>query len=308
MQAIYSSNQQNKIHHNFYIPERNTEVKATLLLLHGMSEHSGRYTEFSEYLASHGIAVLTYDHLGHGYTSNSIEDLGFFTKDYPFQSLLKDTIIMADTLDEQYPNIPHFILGHSMGSFIVRNVLKHHSHRFDGAIIMGTSDKDILIKALLPLFALLNKLSPYKSSNFGSTITNKLLNSRLGINNLDSPFLWISKNPDNIKSFEADPLCGFQLTNNGYYTLALLMDGALNMPWYENIAPTFPMFLISGENDPVGNMGKGINNLVERLYKYGFQNITKVLYPNMRHEILNESDKQLVFTDIQKWILGNIKL
>ncbi len=130
MSPIYSTNKTHTIHHTFFQPQG--EVKATLLVLHGMCEHSGRYAEFAEYLAKQGIAVLTYDHLGHGKTAKSAKELGFFDKEYPMQTLLKDTVMMADVLKSKYADVPHFIMGHSMGSFIVRNVLKYHSHDFAG--------------------------------------------------------------------------------------------------------------------------------------------------------------------------------
>ncbi len=302
MTPIYSTNQTHTLHHNFYQPEN--EVKATLLIVHGMSEHSGRYAEFAQYLATQGIAVLTYDHLGHGKTAKSAEEFGFFDKKFPMQTLLKDTVLMADTLKSKCPNVPHFIMGHSMGSFIVRNVLKYHSHDFTGAILMGTADKEMLAKPLLPVFSLLNRVAPYKSSSFGANTVNKILNSKLKDNQIKSKFAWISASEDNIKEYENDPLCGFDFTNNGYFGLLSLIKQGVNAPFYHNIATDFPMMIVSGKDDPVGNMSKGIDNLVNDLTNHGFSNIQKTLYPNMRHELLGELDKQVVFNDISQWILN----
>lgn len=302
MSPIYSTNKTHTIHHTFFQPQG--EVKATLLVLHGMCEHSGRYAEFAEYLANQGIAVLTYDHLGHGKTAKSAKELGFFDKEYPMQTLLKDTVMMADVLKSKYADVPHFIMGHSMGSFIVRNVLKYHSHDFAGTILMGTADKEILAKPLLSVFTLLNRIAPHQVSSFGADTMNKVLNSKLNEDNLTSKFAWISDNEDNIKEYEDDPLCGFDFTNNGYFTLLSLIKHGINAPYYKNIATDFPMMIVSGKNDPVGNMSKGIDNLVQRLKQNGFSDIYKVLYPNMRHELLNEADKKVVFSDISHWILA----
>ncbi len=99
-------------------------------------------------------------------------------------------------------------------------------------------------------------------------------------------------------------MCGFDFTNNGYFTLLSLIKHGINAPYYKNIATDFPMMIVSGKNDPVGNMSKGIDNLVQRLKQNGFSDIYKVLYPNMRHELLNEADKKVVFSDISHWILA----
>ncbi len=306
MTPIYSSNLSHALHHTFFEPTDfgAEEVKATLLIVHGMCEHSGRYVDFAEYLASQGIAVLTYDHLGHGQTAKSAEELGFFDKKYPLQTLLKDTVMMADVLKSRHPDVPHFIMGHSMGSFIVRNVLKYHSHSFAGAVLMGTADKEPLVTPLLPVFSLLNRVAPHRSSSFGANTMNTLLNSKLHEDNLTSKFAWISGNEDNIKEYEADPLCGFDFTNNGYFTLLHLIKAGVNQPWYLTIATDFPMMMVSGKDDPVGNMSKGVNQLVKRLQNKGFNKVTKILYPNMRHELLKEVDKQVVFGDISHWILA----
>ncbi len=304
MSEIYSTNQTHTLHHNFYYPK--SEVKATLLIVHGMSEHSGRYAEFAEYLTTQGIVVLTYDHLGHGKTVKSAEEFGFFDKKYPMQALLKDTVMMADMLKSKYPNVPHFIMGHSMGSIIVRNVLKYHSHDFAGAILMGTADKDMLVEFLLPVFKLLNRVAPYKASSFGANTMNTVLNSKLKNNRIKSKFAWISANEENIKEYENDPLCAFDFTNNGYFGLLSLIKQGVNTPFYHNIAIDFPMMIISGKDDPVGNMSKGIDNLVNELTNHGFSNIQKTLYPNMRHELLGELDKKVVFNDISQWILTKI--
>ncbi len=311
MTPIYSSNLSHALHHTFFEPTDfgADEVKATLLIVHGMCEHSGRYVEFAQFLASKGIAVLTYDHLGHGKTAKSADEFGFFDTEHPVPCLLKDTIIMATALKQRYPkqshpNLPHFIMGHSMGSFIVRNVLKHHSHDFAGAILMGTADKEFLVTPLLPVFSLLNRLAPHQASSFGANTMNGILNSKLKEDKLTSKFAWISENEDSVKEYEADPLCGFDFTNNGYFALLSLIKNGVNAPFYKNIATDFPMMIVSGKDDPVGNMSKGIENLVKGLNKQGFSKVQKTVYPNMRHEPLHELDKNVVYKDIANWLLS----
>lgn len=304
---ILSSDNIHYLHHNFFEPSnKDTAIKATLLIVHGMAEHSGRYADFAQFLADHGIAVATYDHLGHGQTIKTEADLGFFGEEHPVQSLLKDVIVMADSLKARHLNVPHFVMGHSMGSFIVRNVLKHHAHSFKGAILMGTADANPLTKVLLPVNKILAKVAPRQPNTVLATVMNKLLNTKIKNRTSSSQFAWLSKNTANIEAYEADPMTGFDFTNNGFMTLFALMEASLNKGWSATIAKNFPMLFISGEDDPIGNMGKGIRKIVTRLNKKNFSHVDIQLYPNMRHEPLHEKDNQAVYQDILEWIESHI--
>lgn len=298
--TILSSDQAHTLHHTLYAPKNN--AKATLLIVHGMTEHSGRYEKFAQYLADQDIAVLTYDQLGHGRSINNAEELGYFTKSYPVQTVLKDAVIMADQLKSHYPDVPHFIMGHSMGSFVVRNVLQVHSSEFAGAIIMGSSDYNPLIKVALPIAKVLNQLQPKRPNPVLATAMIKLFNAQLKDKSSSSPFAWLARNPEGVAEYENDPLCGFYFTNNGFWTLFNLMDTGLDKNWAETIDHDFPMFFVSGENDPVGNMGKGIRKLTKRLKKQGFTKISRQIYPLMRHEPLHEADKQDVYAELANWL------
>lgn len=300
---ITSSDTSHYLHHTFFAPTASaTEIKATLLVVHGMSEHSGRYAAFAQFLADNGIAVATYDQLGHGKTVKSESELGFFGEEHPVQSLLKDVIVMADSLKAKHPEVPHFIMGHSMGSFIVRTVMKHHSQDFAGAILMGSADADPLTKVMLPINKLLAKVAPKRPNTVFAKAMNKIFNSKLDNRISSSDFAWLSENQASIDAYEADPLAGFNFTNNGYMTLFNLMESALNKNWANTIAKDFPMLFVSGKNDPVGNMGKGIDKVVNRLNEQGFTSVEVNLYPHMRHEPLHELEKQLVYQDILEWM------
>lgn len=301
---ILSSDKKHNLHHTFFTPK--TDVKATLLIVHGMAEHSGRYADFAQFLADNGIAVATYDHLGHGETAKNANELGYFEPNYPMQALLKDTVVMADTLKTRYPEAPHFIMGHSMGSFIVRNVLQHHASEFAGAILMGTSDFDPLIKVFLPLTKLLNKVAPKQHNSVFSSTMNHILNFKLGKDKVDSEFAWVCSNPERLHEYEADPLCGFDFTNNGFMALMQLMNRGLHKQWATTIDKDFAMLFVSGEDDPIGNMGEGIHQLVERLQQQGYTSVDYYLYANMRHEPLHEVEQQRVYEDILRWLLQRL--
>ena len=305
-EQITSSDNTHYLHHTFFEPSNSdTAISATLLIVHGMAEHSGRYAEFAQFLADHGIAVATYDQLGHGKTVKSAKDLGFFGHEHPVQSLLKDVIVMADSLKVRHPTVPHFVMGHSMGSFIVRNVLKHHARNFSGAILMGTADTNPLTKILLPVNKLLSKVAPKKPNTLIANTMNKVLNSKLNNRTSSSEFAWLSENAAAVEAYEADPLNGFAFTNNGFMTLFTLMEAGLKKDWAATIARDFPMLLVSGENDPIGDMGRGIRKIANRLDKQHFDHISVQLYPHMRHEPLHEKNKEQVYQDILDWINSN---
>lgn len=303
--TILSSNGIHRLHHAFFIPQG--KIKASLLIVHGMSEHGGRYADFAQFLADNGVLVATYDQLGHGQTVKDKYELGFFDEKHPVQTLCKDVIIMADALKEQVrtltdDKVPCFILGHSMGSFVVRTVLIHHATSFDGAILMGTSNHFGPLNTLSKhTLWLLNQLYPKQSNRKIGSLLNQYLLAQLRSPISASPFAWLSENLDTIKAFEQDPLCGFAFSNNGFYTLLQLMHTACKTAWHDNLPANYPLLLISGKDDPVGNMGQDIVNLQDELLRHQ-KTCTVRLYPNMRHEILHERCRTRVFGDVLNWI------
>ena len=298
--VILSSNQVHRLHHTFYVPDG--DVRATLLIVHGMSEHSGRYDALARYLSAAGILVATYDQIGHGKTAKDKYELGFFDEKHPVQTLCKDVIIVADKLKDRAPAVPHFIMGHSMGSFIVRTVLIHHSSRFDGAILMGTSDSfGILQKLSTQVLGVLNLLQPKQVNEQMGRLMNQYLLTKIRSPISASPFAWLAENPAAIKAFEADALCGFCFTNNGFLTLQTLLKRACQTDWYQHMPSSYPLLLISGKDDPVGNMGQDITRLHTALIKAG-KAASIQLYPNMRHEPLHEVGAERVHEDILNWL------
>lgn len=299
-QIILSSNGIHRLHHTFFVPKG--KIKSTLLIVHGMTEHGGRYATFAQFLADHGVLVATYDQLGHGQTVKDKYELGYFDDKHPVQALSKDVIIMADKLKEHAPSVPHFIMGHSMGSFIVRSVLIHHSTRFDGVILMGTADNfGLLSRTTYAALSLLNKLSPKQVNQRAAELMNHVLLNQLRSPISASAFAWLSENPEAIQAFEADPLTGFAFTNNGLMTLFALMQRAMRPDWYVNMPKDYPILLVSGKDDPVGNIGQDIIQLQDKLLRAN-RDVSVHLYPNMRHEPLHEKQAQKVFVDILAWI------
>ncbi|WP_374464783.1 alpha/beta fold hydrolase [Chryseobacterium sp.] len=285
--------------HTLFSPET---AEATLLIVHGMQEHSGRYAEIAEYFAAHGIAVLTYDHLGHGKSVKEKKDIGFFQIEKPDERLVADTEMMADHLAEQYPDVPHFILGHSMGSFITRCLLQKASSKFAGAVITGTGGPLPGIDLLRGYLSLATAIAPHHRTFLNSVFTN--VNNKQFKKDKDfSDTSWLSINPENRKKFEEDELCGIPFTHNAFYTLFTIYKKATSRNWASSIPKSFPFLLVSGQNDPIGDFGKGVIHTVNNLKVDGFQNVDVKIYPEMRHEILNEEIREEVLNGIYNWIV-----
>ncbi len=291
-------------HAIFYNLFQETEkpVRATVLVLHGMQEHSGRYTEFARFLSENGYAVLTYDHAGHGKTAPSKTHHGYFHSDNAAKRVVDDAEKMAELLEQRFPDVPHFVLGHSMGSFITRCLLQQAHHRFDGAVILGTGGKQAIAPVARFVFSILNLLAPKRRSKALNNFFNNLNNKRFKGDKDFAETSWLSVNKANRQAFVKDELCGIPFTHNGFHTLLTLNVQSTKTNWADKISKKLPFLFVSGAEDPIGDFGKGVTQTVEQMNKDGFSDVGFILYPNMRHEILNEDVKQQVFQDILDWL------
>ena len=154
-----------RLFYTFYKPVEET-VKGTVLIIHGMQEHSGRYHEIAAYFASHGFAVLTYDHPGHGKSVEKSEDFGYFQEDFPHEMLISDADNMGSYLMSQFDDVPHYVLGHSMGSFVARCLLQRAGAKYEGAVIVGTGGYLPGIGFLKTFFSIVNRLNPRRKPGF----------------------------------------------------------------------------------------------------------------------------------------------
>ncbi|KMQ65166.1 alpha/beta hydrolase [Chryseobacterium angstadtii] len=289
-----------KLFHTLFTPDT-VPVKATLLIIHGMQEHSGRYTEIASYFADRGIAVLTYDHLGHGKSVKYKKDIGFFQLNQPDEKLISDAEAMSDYLTKQYPAVPHFVLGHSMGSFVTRCLLQRASGKLKGAVIVGTGGPLAGINLIKSYLSITNTIAPryptYLNKLF-NTVNNKPFRKDPDFNDTS----WLSVNPSNRKAFTEDELCGVPFTHNAFYALFSIYKKATARNWAASIPKYFPILFISGQNDPIGDFGKGVMQTIHNLKKDKFKDISYTIYPEMRHEILNEEIREEVFNDIFQWM------
>ncbi len=292
---------EHKIFYRLYVPDDN-QIVATLLLVHGMQEHSGRYEELASYLTTKNFAVLSYDQLGHGKTALQVDQLGYFKKHGAKEQLIDDAITMSNFLRETYPQLPQFILGHSMGSFVTRCVLQKIGWQFKGAIIVGTGQRQKGSMAFRLLLTLLNSIAPKRRSKLINRIFDKRNNARFKNEPNQNNSNWLSVSKTNRISFLEDPLCGGLFTNNGFHTVLDLSLQATAIEATKNIPKNLPIVFISGQDDPIGDFGIGVEKSAAQLRAQGQTDITLKLYAGMRHEILNEDCKMEVFQFISSWL------
>lgn len=279
-------------------------IKAILQISHGMIEHIGRYEAFALELNKHGILVCGNDHLGHGSSVIDKDHYGYFAEKNGDTIVVDDLHTLTEEMKKNYPNIPYFLLGHSMGSFIARNYLAKYGTELNGALIVGTAYHSNLkmtgAKILTSIIQFYKRGWFYRSKY----IENKTNGSYYKhFENNTNHHCWLTNDKNIIASYENDPLNKFRFTCNGYYTLFSLIKSANKN--YKTIDKNLPLILLSGKDDPVGNFGKDIFKIYNDYKKVGL-NAKMKIYNNMRHEIINEVNKVIVINDIINFINDNL--
>ena len=295
---------EHKIHGIRWIPEE--RPVCIVQIVHGMAEYIDRYDEFARYLADKGIMVVGDDHLGHGKSVKPGEKYGYFCKEDAPTVLVRDEHRLKKITQKQYAGVPYIILGHSMGSFIVRNYLFRYGTGIDGALIVGTGmqSKPVLLCARI--------LAGIDGALFGAGHISKLVDkAAFGVYNkrIDSPktpFDWLSRNEDNVRRYINDPMCGFIFTANGFQTLFRLIRNLHDVEKLKKMPHSLPVFFLAGADDPVGDYGRSVERVYKSFKELGMENVQMKLYPKDRHEILNEVDREDIYGDIYRWILQRI--
>lgn len=280
--------------------------KASILILHGMAEHQNRYLSFAEYLVNQGYDVYCYDHRGHG-TDKKLSELGFFAPENGYQLVTLDAITVSKYIKENNRSNKLFLFGHSMGSIISRNVIQTFDS-YDGVILSGTNFPPMpLVRFGLFLSFMITKfkgpkhVSPYLSNLMFGSKKYTSLSTR-------TAFDWLSRSNPIVGAYIHDPYCGFTCTASFYHDLLKLNKNEIIRKQIQTTRKDLPLYIISGAKDPVGSYGKEVNKFVGSLKKLGFTNVSSKLYPDCRHEILNELDKEEVYADIHTWIAKRITL
>ncbi len=290
-----------KIHGVRYMPDAEN-VTGVVQIIHGMAEYVERYEEFARFLTDRNMVVVGEDHLGHGKSVGEGQVQGYFCTQDPATVVVRDSHRLKKMTQQLYPGVPYFIVGHSMGSFILRSYMARYGTGIDGAVLLGTGmQADSVIKSgkiaagMINLFGGAKRPSKFLNSAAFGTYNQKIENPKTEMD-------WLAGDDSVVERYMADPDCGFLFTGNGFATLFELAKRASEKENLEKIPESLPVLLASGVHDPVGEYGVGVQRTYDGLKEAGLQDVELKLYPESRHEILNDFEKETVMNDIGNWL------
>lgn len=271
---------------------------------HGMCEFIDRYDEFSKYMCEKGFIVIGNDHLGHGESVTSYDNWGYFAPKDGYKIVVDDLHTLTTLTKEEYgKDLPCFLLGHSMGSFMARLYGAKYGNELTGLIIMGTGYQPQLVLGFgKTVTTIIAKFKGWKYvSKFVWKLSSSSDNKRWepSSTHLD----WLSRNQDNVNWYIKQPKCTFKFTLNGYYNLFSVLADVHKKSIISNMPKDLPVLFVSGEDDPIGNYGVGVKKVYDLFKSIGMKNVDMKLYKNDRHEILKEDDNLVVMNDIYDFVL-----
>jgi alpha-beta hydrolase superfamily lysophospholipase len=284
-----------------WLPEE--KPRAAILIAHGAAEHSQRYERIANLLTSEGFAVYAPDHRGHGQTAGSLDQAGNAGPD-GFNGMLRDLHTLAKIMRGKYEAAPIFLLGHSMGATLSQRLIQLHSNLFSGVILSGSPGVRPNPEQAAAYTA---QLAQGDNAEQTSEFFKKIFASfNDGLGQIKSGYEWLSRDADEVQKYVDDPWCGFAFNNR---LVAEMSQCALEMSQSENIAAinkSLPILLFAGTQDRAGGNGEFVNNLAA-LYRYAnIVDVQVILYPEGRHEMLNETNRDQVHRDLIAWLEKHI--
>lgn len=297
--SFFDSGGAGRIHVCRWMPEGTP--RAVLQIVHGIAEYAGRYEDFALYLNSLGILVVAEDHMGHGESIGEGER-GYFTGGW--FTAMEDTYTLLQKTRAEFPELPYVLLGHSMGSFLVRTILqKHPDSGIAACIICGTGwQSETVLTAGIGMSKVVCKLNgERKPSKALEALVFGGYNRR--VEHPRTPFDWLNRDEKAVDAYIADPLCGFTASAGLYRDMLTGISYVQKLENLENMNKTLPVYFIAGGDDPVGSYGEGVHRSAEAFRAAGMENVSVRIYPLCRHELLNEVNKNEVYEGIAKWLM-----
>ncbi|TYR81131.1 lysophospholipase [Priestia megaterium] len=282
--------------------DEEVEPKAIVQLSHGMIEHIQRYNEFAEFLVSNGIFVYGNDHRGHGQTGEKSGLFGHFADENGFERVVEDLKEINEFIHQQHPKTPVYLMGHSMGSFLVRRFVQRFHNTVNGVILSGTGGDLGLLGKVGKSFA------KYQISKLGnraeSLIMKKLTFGKYNkmFKDVQTPSDWLTSDREEVQKVINDPHCNFIPTAGFYYDLLMGLETIHKNQEVNKIDKHLPFFIFSGEKDPVGNNTKGVLSVIKQYKKHGINNLEYTFYQKGRHEMLFEVNRDEVKEHIRQWL------
>lgn len=290
-----------RIHGCEFLPEG--EVRAVVIIHHGMAEHINRYADYVKHLTDMGYAVFMHDMANHGKSNQKTELLGYFGENDGYKNLVKDLKTVYDLAKKEFPDKKIIMFGHSMGSFIVRCFDCAYPGASDASVYMGTGGSN-------PAAGMGKAISNLIASIKGSTYKSKMLDKiTFGSFNKKTDkktsFDWLTRDSAIVQKYIDDDYCGFLFTVKGMNDLVNLNVWANSAECYNTVKKDLPILLVAGADDPVGAYSKGINEVADKMKASGHTNVTVKLFPGCRHEVLNETNRQEVYEGIDAFLDAN---
>lgn len=277
------------------------EPIGVLQIVHGMAEYIARYEEVAVYFANKGFVVVGDDHLGHGDTAKEYGDYGYFCRKDPVTVLVRDEHRLKKIIQKEYEGLPYFILGHSMGSLILRNYLCRYGSGIDGAVICGTAHYSKPAIFAGKILTGVMKLAG-KSRNKSALLDDLMFGQHNKRTDKRTSFDWICSDESVVDSYMNDPGCGFLFTVNGFDTLMSLVKELNKHSNLVKMPKDLPVLFIAGTEDPVGNYGKAVQDVYDTFLNLDLTKVQLKLYNDARHELLNEKQKTQVYEDVFNWL------
>jgi alpha-beta hydrolase superfamily lysophospholipase len=285
-----------------WVPDTGAPIKAVVQIAHGMAEHAGRYGRFADALVAAGYAVYANDHRGHGRSAGDPASTGYFADHDGWFKVAGDLAQLTGIIRGNHPGVPIFLLGHSMGSFLVRTVITRDAGDVAGVVLSGTGGDPGLAGKVGLVIA--RTVAALKGPRHPSRLLNTL--SFGGFNKPFAParteFDWLSRDGAEVDRYIADPFCG-AVFSAGFFVD--LLEGIAYIHKPENIAripKDLPIYLFSGAADPVGGRTRGVRQVADGYRRTGIRDVVVRFYAGGRHEMLNEINRREVFDDAIAWL------
>ncbi|MGN7293340.1 alpha/beta fold hydrolase [Rhizobium sp. SAFR-030] len=283
-------------------------ARAVLQICHGLAEHSGRYRRFAQFMAGHGFAVYAHDHRGHGLTCAPDAVQGRFASRDGVDKVIADVKAIADLAALAHPGLPIVLFGHSMGGLITLNSAVSHPRTYAALAIWNANFAVGLMGRAAQ--AVLKTERALKGSDVPSTILPKLTFDTWGRSMPDarSQADWLSRDRAEVEAYEADPLCGFDISVSMWLDVFAMTFRGMAPDLLSRLRKDMPIHLVGGGQDPATDGGKAISWLSHRLAERGQSRITKRIYTEMRHETLNEIGREQAMAEFADWAMAALAL
>ena len=280
--------------------------KGVVQIVHGVSEYIDRYAAVARFLAENGFVVVGADHLGHGRTAAGPEEYGFFSEQNGWHTVSGDMRRLRTLMGQKYPDLPYFLLGHSMGSFLARTYLIDWPGTLTGAILSGTGQESpFMVTAGWHLANVVSKLSgPRTHSKLIEKLSFGAYNKQFAPTRTRAD--WISRDEAVVDAYIADPLCEFLPTAGMFRDMMEGLQYIANKNNLKKMDPSTPVYIFSGDRDPVGGNGEGVQQVAGFFRDVGAEDLTVKLYPDGRHEMMNELNRDEVFSDLLIWLENHL--